>query len=389
MKPLHLLFLLAVTSPLLALLPRQDPATDWAKEVERACTAQRYGLRVAAGKKVAAAGAAAVPALRAYERSVGRNQLPPTLLEAIADAEPRDAEVVELLREWATDREFFWRATALRGLARRAPQLADRSAELRELFAAHREDPAWLSRVYARLGLVQLGAPVAAQCGDADVRAEVKLAALLLQAGQLPPLQPLLDALDDERTMLGDPFGQRLAKEAFDALKAWLGPDHPLAQGEAFPDRGSGIRAMLAAARKKSGQELREPAPRRDPAEEFAGGFEILSCRNGDQFVRWTAQGVLHFGLDGGIVLQLPAADWQRLVQSQARLDWSADLGQIVCDNLRLRWGQPIVHHKVAPARLPAAAAEWFGALADAVAAAGRADLAETLRAGLGQFRRS
>jgi hypothetical protein len=387
-KPLHILCLLAVTSPLLALLPQQDPATDWAVEVERACTAQRYGLRVAAGKKIAAAGAAAVPALRAHERAVGRNQLPATLLEAIAEATPCDPEVVALLRDWATDRDFYWRATALRGLARRAPKLPEQADELRALFAEHVADPAWLCRVHARLGLELLGAPAADQPAETDVRAVVKLAVLLLQAGRVPPLQPLLDALDDERTMLADPFGPRLAREAFDALKVWLGADHPLASGEAFTDRGSGVQAMLEAVRRKSGQTLQRPVPRRDPAVPFAGGFEILSCRNGDQFVCWTEAGELHFGLEGAVRVALDAAVWQRLSAARAALDWSGGLGAIVCDNLRVRWAGGEVHHKVAPGALPAGAAAWFEDLAAAVAAAGRADVAAVLRVGIGQFRR-
>lgn len=388
MKPIYVLGLLAVTSPLLALLPQQDPPTNWAVEVERACTAQRYGMRLAAGKKIAAAGAAAVPALRAHERAVGRNQLPATLLEAIADATPCDPEVVALLREWATDRDFYWRATALRGLARRAPKLPEPAGELRALFADHVADPAWLCRVYARLGLELLGAPAADQPAETDVRAVVKLAGLLLQAGRLPPLQPLLDALDDERTMLADPFGQRLAREAFDALKAWLGPDHPLASGEAFADRSQGVQAMLEAVRAKSGQTLQRPVPRRDPAVPFAGGFEILSCRNGDQFVRWTEAGELHVGLDGAVRVQIDAKTWQRLEAVRVALDWSGELGAVVCDNLRVRWAGPEVHHKVAPGALPVPAVAWFDGLAEALAAAGRKELAAALRTGIGQFRR-
>ena len=63
----HVLVALAVASPLLALLPLgQDPAADWPKEVERACTSPRYGLRLAAARKVAKGGGAAVPAIVAW-----------------------------------------------------------------------------------------------------------------------------------------------------------------------------------------------------------------------------------------------------------------------------------------------------------------------------------
>jgi len=389
-KPLHLLLLCALGSPLLALIPdRQDPATtDWAKEVERACTAQRYGLRLAAGKKVAQAGGVAVPALREFAKARGRNELPPTLLDAIAEANTIDIPVLELLLEWATDRDFYWRATALKGLARRGPLLLGVPAAVHELLLAASQDPAWLFRVYGRYGIALLGAN-AVDAADSDVRAVVKLTALQLQAGKLPALQPLLDALDDDRTMLGDPFGQRLAREAFDALKAWLGDQHPLPAGEAFADRPAAIAALLEAARRKSGQDLKPPAARRDPERAWLGGIELLSCRHGDWFAQWNGDGKLYCGADSGVVLELPAATWAELDAKRQALGIPGDLGNVVCDNLRLRWAIPQVHVKVAPASLPEPVAGWLKDLALALHAAGHAEQAAQLLAGLPQFQKS
>lgn len=388
MKPLHLLLLFALGSPLLALLPdRQDPATtDWAKEVERACTAQRYGLRLAAGKKVAQAGGVAVPALRAYAQARGRNELPASLLDAIAEANTIDLPVLELLLEWATDKDFYWRATALKGLARRGPLLPEVPPTLRTLLVEATKDPAWLFRVHGRHGLALLE-QAAVDTADPDLRAVVKLTALQLQAGKMPSLQPLLDALDDDRTMLGDPSGQRLAREAFDALKLWLGDQHPLPAGEAFADRPAAIAALLEAARRKSGQDLQTPPARRDPERAWLGGIELLSCRHGDWFAQWNGDGKLYCGPDSSIAVELPAAAWAKLEANRKTLDLTGDLGNVVCDNLRLRWTPPLVHVKVAPASLPTAVTDWLQELAVALHTAGHPQQSAQLLAGLEQFK--
>ena len=262
MKPLHILFWLALSSPLLALIPlSQDPAaTDWPKEVERACTAKLYGLRLAAARAVAGGGGAAVPAIGAFAKQRGKNQLPASLVEAIAEQNTTDDAVVELLLSWATDRDFYWRAQAMKGLARRAPSLPDRRDALADLFTAHHDDPAWLTRVHARLGTELLGG-AAAGMPESDPRAATKLCALLLQHGKATPLQPLFDALLDERTFQAVPWGQHRASEAAKALRAWLGEDQPIQDGQSGADKAAAVEALLAAAHKKSGQELATPQP--------------------------------------------------------------------------------------------------------------------------------
>lgn len=386
MKPLHVLFLLAVGAPLLALIPGQDAAaTDWPKEVERACRAQRYGLRLAAGRKVAAGGATAVPAIAAWAQQHGRNELAASLVEAIAEQGTDEEPVVDLLLGWAADRDFFWRAQAMKGLARRGPALPGRRAALAALFAAHHEDPAWLTRVHARLGSELLGGPPAASLPESDPRAATRLCGLLLQHGKAPDLQPLFDALLDERTFPGNPWGPRRASEAFAALKAWLGDAHPLADGQSFADAQQGVAALLAAARSKSGQALTAPAVRRDAGAPAAGAIEVLSCRNGDLFVQWTADGELAFGLDAARRVRLPAAAWQQLSRERAALDLGGGLGVVICDAMRLQWDEPAVHVAVAPAALPAAAAKWLASLAEALAAADE-PAARDLRDRLEQF---
>jgi hypothetical protein len=379
----------ALAVPLLALWPNRqgEAATDWAAHVEKACASPRYGLRLAAARKVADGGDAAVPAIRAHAQRHGRNQLPAALVDAIADAPAGAGEVLALLREWAEDRDFYWRAAALRGLALRAPTAADAlRRELGAQLARHHDDPAWLMRTHARFGSVLLGDDAALALPEPDPRARVRLAALLLGRGITPPLQPLLDALADDRTCLGDPWGRRLGGEAHKALKDWLGDAHPLPDGASFDDKVAAIAALRAAASAKSGQELRLPPHRHDPAQPFVGGIELLSCKHGDLFVQWTAAGEVFAGIGADAGIALPDTVWRELLRDRAALDFGGDLGVVVCDSLRLSWTPPDVHVKVAPHSLPAAAATWLERLARSVEAAGAAGLGRDLRTGLTQF---
>lgn len=388
-NPVRILLGLALCLPLLAFWPQsQDPATtDWAKEVERACTAQRYGLRLAAAKKLAAGGGDAVPAIRAFVTAKGLDALPSSVVDAIADQDTVDDATVTLLRDWAGERTFYWRGQALRGLARRGPQLPQRRDELLALFTAHDADPAWLSRTHARFGAALLGVDVAAAAAaEADPRARVRLAALLLGIGQVPPLQPLFDALADERTFQGDPWGARLGSEASQALKSWLGEAHPLAHGGQFASRDEGIRTLLEIAHAKTGQDLHVPAANVDPAVPFAGGLEIFSCRDGDLFVQWTDDGHFFAGLDAVPAGHLAEATWQQLAKERTSLHLDGNLGVVICDSLRLRWTAPEVHVKIAPAALPRDAAEWLKHLAQALEEADQNRLAASLRTGLDQF---
>jgi hypothetical protein len=385
----YVLLFVAVASPLLALLSTgQDPAAvDWTKEVERACTSSRYGMRLAASRKVAAAGAAAVPAIRAFATAKGLNEVPSNLVAALADDAPNDPPVLELLRDWATTPNFYWRSEAMRGLALRAPKLGDPArGELGKLFAAHYGDAAWLTRVHARLGGVLLGDANAGKVDETDPRARAKQAMLLLQHTRELPLQALLDALADQRSFLEDPWGTRLGAEVLKALKAWLGDAYPLAPGDAFADTESALQLLTAACTKKSGQQLTVPAVKRDPATKFAGGFELLSCQFGDQFVQWTANGDVHVGLDATKVVGVPADAWQALETERRTLALPGAMGNVVCDNVRLRWEEPLAHGKAAPASLPAPVAAWLEHLVRSIEQAGGQDLARSLRVGLAQF---
>lgn len=387
MKPLHALLILAIAAPLLALWPTQDPqTTDWAKEVDRACTATRLGLRIAAARKVAAGGGAAVPAIAAWSDKHGRARLPLSLVDPIAKDEGTDAPVVTLLLDWAQDRDFYWRGYAFEGLARRAPRLLDRADDLKALFAAHLDDSAWLTRTNARFGAILLGDAAVEQRAETDPRGTLRLCTLLVQAGRTPRVQPLLDALADERTFLGTPWGQGLGIEANTTLRTLLGDAHPLAAGQTIDDPQQVIAAVVAAARTKTGQDLTVPKPRTDPDRGAVEGIEILSCRNGDVFVQWDGKGTLWFGLDGARRVDLPAANWETLSKKRTELGLGQSLGEVICDKLRIEWTTPAVRCAIAPGALPRPAAEWLELLAQAVAGADNSDLASSLRGAVEQF---
>ncbi|MCA8954402.1 MAG: hypothetical protein KDE27_33155 [Planctomycetes bacterium] len=385
MKAVPLLFLLAIAAPLLALLPiGQDPqGGEWAEAVDKAANARHYGVRLATARKIAAAGAEPVPAIEAWSTAHGRNALPATLVDTIAQQDGTAPAVVDLLLRWANDREFYWRTYAFYGLAHRAAALPDRRDRLVELFRAHRDDPAWLVATYARFGLVELQAGDDATANPhEDPRIATKLAALLLENDHDTPLQPLIDALADERTFLGDPWGQRRAADAHRALKAALGDDHPGGN----EDKVAAITAVRTALEQRFGSELDQPALLQDAAVEITGGIEVLSCRNGDLFVEWTADGRIFAGIDARFVVALPTATWQELSQKRAALALGGELGVVVCDKMRLKWSEPELHVNVAPASLPTAAADWLLELANALAAADKTDLADAIRGAVEQF---
>lgn len=411
MNPVRILLVVALCVPVLAFWPtiQGEAGEDWAKHVDNACRSPRFGIRIAAARKVAAGGNAAVPAVRAYADKHGRNALASSLVDAIADAEPKAfaeqdlSAVMVLLEQWAEDRDFYWRSAALRGLALRMPDLCshyeddakhdpDHRVHFSALFTKYHDDPAWLMRTHARLGsalLTQFGIGVNGAVGmpETDPRARVRLTSLLLQHGGTPPLQPLLDALADDRTFHDVPWGKRLGLEAHKALKEWLGDAFPaLPDGGAAEHKRAAIEALLAAARSKSGQELRLPEPKTDPAVAFVGGIELLSCKSGDVFVQWTEGGEVFGGIDAGERVTLPVPIWERLQQERAALGLSGELGVVVCDSMRLFWTQPATDVKVAPASLPAPAVDWLSQLARSVEEAGATRLGQDLRTGLPQF---
>ena len=389
---LGLLATAALATPLLAYWTQasgQDPiASEWQKHVDRACKSRRFGLRLAAARKVAAGGDAAVPAVRAFGADNGWNAVPVSLVDAIADGNRHEPAVRALLIDWAQDVDFYWRSAAMRGLALRVPQDPAQAEAHRELLLAYRDDPAWLMRTHARFGLVLAGADLdeIVALPEDDPRAPVRLARLLLERDKTPPLQPLFDALSDERTFLDIPWGQRLGQESHKALKSWLGELHPLANGGSFDDKQRAIETLRDIAGDKSGQSIELPTRLADDGPPAVGGIEIQSCKYGDQFVQWFEDGSLHFGIDGRQRAALSADAWRQLQQSSDDIALANNIGVVVCDSLRVRLRDLDVHIKIAPESLPEPATEWLKQLAQSLEEAGVKDVAANLRRGLGQF---
>ena len=396
---LRLLLAAALATPLVAFcigVP-QDPAEEyWGKHVDKACNSRRYGIRLAAARKVAAGGDAAVPAVEAYGVEHGINALPASLVDAIADSGEAGPKVSRLLWSWTMNPDFYWRASAMRGLALRVRSYqasADDGdppgldpAQVQYLMSVRAEnDPSWLMRAHARLGLVLGGAPVADVFAkpEQDPRAGVRLGTLLLAAGVTPLLQPLLEALADERTFLGTPWGPNLAIESSKALRRWLGDAFPKIEAG---DKQEAIAALLPVLQLRTEEPLTIPVLRKDRVEGASGGIELLSCKFGDQFLQWRDDGTIYFGLDGSDSVQLGDEAWRELSQDRAAIALERSVGVVICDSLRIAQPSSSTNAKVAPSSMPEPAADWLKRLAAMLEEAGEGERAADLRRGLGQF---
>lgn len=388
---MQLLLLAAIATPALAILGgyEQDPKTiDWTTHVRKACESRRFGLRIAAAKRVANGGAAAVPAIIAYSTKKGLNAIPSSLVDAIADAKSVNKASTDLLKIWAENHDFYWRSSAMRGLAlragNRASQLSeDERAMWANIFSRYVDDPAWLMRTHARFGADLIGLANANQSPEEDPRANVRLTRLLLDYGRLPGLQPLINALADQRTFLGIPWGPRMGQEANKALNLWLANDFPkLKPG----NQAESIAAIIQAAQEKSGQKLQTPTNLVDQNYGVTGGFEIASCKFGDQFVQWTADGELRFGLDGAQFVTLPTAKWDQLLQQRTALALTENQGVVVCDKLQLVLLDSKVRVDIAPKSLPSPASDWLQGLTEQIEKTTKKNIGANLRRGLQQF---
>ena len=398
-NPVHILVAAALATPTVAMCAArpQDPTNEeWARHVRKACTSRRYGIRLAAARKVAAGGDAAVPAVEEYAAEAGLNALPASLVDAIADSGDGGAKVSRLLWSWTMNPDFYWRSSAMRGLALRLPTYREIEAagataglpvdQVEYLMSTRAEnDPAWLMRSHARFGLILGGNPVDEifWLPEHDPRARVRLATLLLAAGVTPPMQPLIDALANERTFLGTPWGANLATEASKSLRRWLGDDFPTFEAG---DKQKAIAAILPVVEARSQQTLLSPEPRTDLVAAAAGGIEILSCKFGDKFVQWSDDGTVYFGLDGAESVQIDDETWRELSANRTSIALEKSVGVVICDSLRISQKASRTNAKIAPASMPASVTDWLKRLTRALDDHGETERASELRRGLGQF---
>ena len=375
---------------LLMSVPAQDaaPPTDWDDSVKRACTSRRYGLRLAAARKIGSAGDQAIPAVRAFEDQNGRNTIVATLVEAIADRGGNGEAVLGLLEEWARDRDFFWRAQALRGLALRAEDAA-MAARFAPLFDAYVDDPAWLTRVYARWGTDRVAAhgsnPAPEFAPEEDPRARTKLAVLQEDAvGALP-------ALADYRSFLGNPWGRHRAGEAHRFLEKNNERKTDYKARASYAENRAAIAELVELVRKNSAGDQPVPDVQHltDPAATFTGGIEVLSCRNGDLFLRWTADGKIYSGLATSAPVQIPPERWEQLMNTATEFELPNHLGVVICDKMRILRQTPdqtLAQSVLAPNTLPTTVTDWLKQLAAAIEETDNRELAVALRDRLGQF---
>lgn len=383
---MRLLLLAVIATPAIAFWPTgpQDPEQiDWTKHVSKACESRRYGIRLSAAKRVANGGDAAIHAITAYIETHGLNSISPSLVDMIADAKVHQPKIIALLTTWANNQSFYWRASAMRGLALRASAASGEQQTWAELFDRFTNDPAWLMRTNARLGAKLIGLSDSNQQPELDPRARVRLASMLLDNGHVPPLQPLIDGLADKRMFLGIPWGARIGQESKKALSNWLAADFPKLTG-GNPTKS--IAAIITAAQKKSGQSLTTPKQLVDIDHGIIGGFEIASCKFGDQFVQWSADGTFRFGIDGSRTAKLPANKWQELLQQQSAIALDTNAGVVVCDKLQMVVIDPKTRVDVAPMSMPEPASNWLKRLVLEFENANETEIAADLRRGLGQF---
>lgn len=345
----------------------QDPE-DWPDVVEKANNHRRYALRRAAANRLAKGGAAAVPAIRAFvaKDDAGANALDLLVVEAVAHSDSAEPAVVELLAEWARDRDFYWRAQALSGLARR------KLTDFEPLFVAATDDPSHLYRAAGAEGLVGLGGPerldrVTALLRDPDPRTRVRVACTLAEAGHDRGFEELVRAAQRrDHEFMGDPWGGRDLELAAKALGEVADTKFEWRRDAAELERMRKWAATHTGRAMPDVAPVAEPVSITDPA--TTGGFEIRSCRNGDLFVRWDATRIA-FGLSESTqVVTIPPQ--QRAVWADHRaalqeiLGAEMPRGRIVCDFLRIGAAGVENRSKLAPGNAPAVLADWLNATA-------------------------
>lgn len=340
---------------------------DYARDLDHAIGHKRFAVRRAAAGKLAAAGDAAVPTIRAWLAEHDRNDLPLEVIDAIARHESAGPATRELLRELAKDREFYWRSHALSGLVRAADP-ADR-----ERFRAAVTDPAHLFRIEGVRGLIGLGladgdeSAVIARLNDHDPRVRLRVALALLGMGDRRATTEIaLAIVGVSRVFLDDPFGAREANEAIRALRD-LGIDVQGLDAEDAAARAAararvfdflGVKQDALDAEIAAGS-LREP----QSMTAIDGGLELRSCVRGDLFLRWTADGRFFEGLGPIREFSIPTEDWAVVRRELAALAGTAVHGVVICDYLRLRAvaeDDTLAHHKCAPRAVPETLAAWL-----------------------------
>lgn len=384
----------AIPLVLLAAFALPATAQDWSADLDKACKSPKLGIRLAAARKLATGGDAAMAAIGDYERVHGRNTLPQTLVEAIGTLPEKSDATLGLLLSWARDRDFYWRAQALAGLAAAGNP---RREQHRAHFVAALTDPAHLFRIAGAKGLLGLGSTadrerVVALLDDPDPRVRCVVAVQLLDSGERRAAPLLVEALRGcDREFLGDPWGKRDANLAIAALERHFGTREGFDLEKSAGQNADAIAALADRAKKLVGN---TPASRRmrldlPRAEDLPrSGLEIRSCKHGDLFVRIGNDGNLWFGLEGERRERLPPEAWNELADVRKRIAGEAakTFGVVICDFVRWRSVEQDQHWKCAPGALPPPLVELLKTLADRLESTKQTDLSQQVRARLRQM---
>jgi hypothetical protein len=372
--------------PLLASnIPCQEEAVDRDAEVAKAIEHRRFAVRRAVAGKLAQAGDEAVPAIRRYEAEHGRQKIPLILVDAIARSGQSGEATLELLLNWAEDRDFYWRSQALGGLALR------KRSEHSELFREALVDPAHLYRIEGARGLLTLAleddrSAVHARLEDVDPRVRLRVGILLIESGDDAGLPTIAEAIGREDRFLDDPWGARSSARALRALHEYADDDFGFSSAEGELQQATALMKAHDWIEERIGRELQRP---KHPADDrFIGGLELRSCRNGDLFMRWDLSGQVVLGLEGSTRLQLDPLSWRK-VSDQDRSKENKIYGPVICDYLRLIDVKSNLQQKVAPGSLPPELATWLDLLSQALQNSGHEAQADALRSRLTQFVRS
>ena len=358
------------------------PITDWSALIDKAQNHRRIMLRRATARKVAAGGAAAIPALRAYEKKHGRNALRMVLVSSYATSKAKDKPTIQLLVEWSMDKDFYWRSQALEALANR------RLPELKESFLRHLSDPAHLMRLQAGRGLCQLGdhAKTLKLLSDKDPRVRLRIAICLIEENNNLGLPTLVESLREEASFLDYPWGQLGSIRAFKILRKHCGQDFGYQLGEPSSKNQGAIKNFERWVRSRLGEKWVDPIPTTKDNSTYLGGIEIRSCRNGDMFLRWTNSKALVFGLEGKTRVNLNDKAFAKLKAGPQDAD-KTQQGKVICDFLRWTCKDQNRTHKAPPKGLSAESAKWLESLAEALDKKGRSDLTKRILNRLDQFR--
>jgi hypothetical protein len=356
--------------------------TEWKSVIEKAHKHRRMMLRRAAARKVAAAGDAAIVAVRAFEKENGRQTISLDFVTAYGRVASSGEATLALLEEWARDHDFYWRSQALEALANR------RLKRFEKLFAARLTDPAYLTRIQAARGLFRLGLRgdrVLGLLRDTDPRVRLRVAICLTREKDDLGLPTLVESMRQDAKFLDYAWGPLGANTAFKTLQKVAGTEFGYAVGESPEKNHEAIAQFEKFAHERLGSKWVDPVRAFHDGAKYRGGTAIRSCRNGDLFVRFSDDRRIVFGLEARETVRLPAAAWTKL-WNNAPGEGKGVRGKVICDYLRVMCKNPTVDEKFPPGAMSKKSSDWLLALSVALEKNGGQDLARQIEARLPQF---